>query len=95
MLKKHRGLLALCLAGVLAAGALSIQLFAQPNVPTVTYDHGQKTFVFDNITPEHDPETDSDHLYPNLFTDLRELMPGDSRKQSIRVQVKKSPPAGR
>lgn len=94
MLKKHRGLLALCLAGVLAAGALSIQLFAQPNVPTVTYDHGQKTFVFDNITPEHDPETDSDHLYPNLFTDLRELMPGDSRKQSIRVQVKNVPSGG-
>ena len=79
---KLRNLVAVCLAVALLGGALSVFSLANGNQPTVTYDHKEKGFIFDNVTKVEGNE------YPNLFTELAELMPGDSRDQDIRVQVK-------
>ena len=79
---KLRNLVAVCLAVALLGGALTVFSLANGNQPTVTYDHKEKGFIFDNVTKVEGNE------YPNLFTELAELMPGDSRDQDIRVQVK-------
>ena len=79
---KLRNLVAVCLAVALLGGTLTVFSLANGNQPTVTYDHKEKGFIFDNVTKVEGNE------YPNLFTELAELMPGDSRDQDIRVQVK-------
>lgn len=79
---KLRNLVAVCLAVALLGGALTVFSLANGNQPTVTYDHKEKGFIFDNVTKVEGNE------YPNLFAELAELMPGDSRDQDIRVQVK-------
>ena len=79
---KLRNLVAVCLAVALLGGVLTVFSLANGNQPTVTYDHKEKGFIFDNVTQVEGNE------YPNLFTELAELMPGDSRDQDIRVQVK-------
>lgn len=79
---KLRNLVAVCLAVALLGGALTVFSLATGNQPTVTYDHKEKGFIFDNVTKVEG------HEYPNLFTELSELMPGDSREQDICVQVK-------
>lgn len=79
---KLRNLVAVCLAVALLGGVLTVFSLANGNQPTVTYDHKEKGFIFENVTQVEGNE------YPNLFTELAELMPGDSRDQDIRVQVK-------
>ena len=79
---KLRNLVAVYLAVALLGGVLTVFSLANGNQPTVTYDHKEKGFIFDNVTQVEGNE------YPNLFTELAELMPGDSRDQDIRVQVK-------
>ena len=78
---KLRNLVAVFLAVALLGGTLTVLSLANEGDPTVTYDHKEKGFIFDNVTKMEGNE------YPNLFTELAELMPGDSRDQDIRVQV--------
>ena len=81
---KLRTLVAVCLAIALLGGALTVFSLAQGNVSTVTYDHKAKQFTFDK-TP-YTVGNDS-RRYPDLFTDLKELMPGDTVTQDITVQA--------
>ena len=79
---KLRNLVAVCLAVAILGGALTVFSLATGNEPTVTYDHKEKGFIFDNVTKMEGNE------YPNLFNDLSQLMPGDVRSQDIKVTVK-------
>ena len=81
---KLRTLVAVCLAIALLGGALTVFSLARGNVSTVTYDHKAKQFTFDK-TP-YTVGNDS-RRYPDLFTDLKELMPGDTVTQDITVQT--------
>ncbi len=78
---KFRLLMVICLVAALLGGGLTVFSMARDQVPTVTYDHSQKKFVFDNV--QRVPGND----YPNLFTDFNDMMPGDSRTQNIRVKA--------
>lgn len=81
---KLRNLVAVCLALALVGGALTVFTLAQGDVSTVTYDHKAKQFVFSK-TPYQDQDG---HKYPDLFSDFKEMMPGDSTTQEITVEAK-------
>ena len=76
---KFKILTALVLAAAIIAGIFAINAFADDGVPTVTFDYGQKQFVFKNVSP-YDGSS-----YPDLFTDLKNLMPGVTKTQKIKV----------
>ena len=78
---KLRNMVAVCLAVAILGGALTVFSLATGNQPTVTYDHEQKGFIFENVAKMEGNE------YPNLFTDFQNMMPGDAETQDIRVQV--------
>lgn len=82
---KLRTLVAVCLAIALLGGALTVFSLAQESIPTVVYDHAQKGFEFLNVAPYGEGQ---EHKYPDLFTDFKNMMPGDSSEpQKIRVKV--------
>ena len=76
---KFKILTALVLAAAIIAGIFAVNAFADDGVPTVTFDYGQKQFIFKNVSP-YDGSS-----YPDLFTDLKGLMPGDTKTQKIKV----------
>ena len=78
---KFKILTALVLAAAIIAGIFAINAFADDGVPTVTFDYGQKQFVFKNVLP-YDGTS-----YPDLFKNLKGLMPGDSVTQKIKVSA--------
>lgn len=80
---KFRALTAVILAAALVVGLMAAAALADDHVPTVTYDHNQKKFVFTDAAPF----TDSNgHQYPDLFGGrLKGLMPGDKADQKIKV----------
>lgn len=78
---KFKILTALVLAAAIIAGIFAINAFADDGVPTVTFDYGQKQFVFKNVLP-YDGTS-----FPDLFKNLKGLMPGDSVTQKIKVSA--------
>lgn len=84
--KKLRVFLSGLLVVALIAGIAAFTVLADDDVATVTYDYngGTPEFKFSNVTPYGDGHG---HVYPNLFTDLQELMPGDSVTQEIKVKT--------
>ncbi len=85
MMKKSklRALTAIVLTVALVVGLAAAAALANDGVPTVTYDHSQKKFVFTNAAPFADGDG---HQYPDLFGDkLKNLMPGDAVSQNIKV----------
>lgn len=78
---KFKILTALVLAAAIIAGIFAINAFADDGVPTVTFDYGQKQFVFKNVLPYDGT------AYPDLFKNLKGLMPGDSVTQKIKVSA--------
>jgi hypothetical protein len=82
---KFRALTAVVLTAALAVGIVAAATLADDRMPTVTYDHSQKKFVFTNAAPFSDSDG---HQYPDLFGDkLKNLMPGDAVNQKIKVGV--------
>jgi hypothetical protein len=81
---KLRALLAVGLAAALMVGLVAVTALADDGVPTVTYDHSVKQFQFTNVAAYSD---EHGHQYPNLFRDLKNLMPGDAVSQAIKVKV--------
>ena len=79
---KLRTLVAAFLAIAILGGLFTVFSLAESNLPTVTFDYRQKKFLFENVMPQ------AGNLYPDLFTDFKDMMPGDSRSQPIRVKVK-------
>lgn len=79
---KLRTLVATLLALVLLGSLLTVFSLAEGNQPTVIFDYKQKQFIFENVTQQEG------HLYPDLFTDFKDMMPGDSHSETIRVKVK-------
>ena len=90
-MKKHtlRALMAGGVAAALLCGIVAVTALADGNVPTVTYDHANRQFVFTNFNDDY--ITDGDGAkYPNLFQamdggDGNGLMPGDTVTQEIHV----------
>ena len=76
-----RTLMAIALAVAILGGLSAVFFMAEGNVPTVTFDFDQKKFIFENVLRQEG------NIYPDLFTDFKEMMPGDSRSQTIRVKV--------
>ena len=76
-----RTLMAIALVVVILGGLSAVFFMAEGNVPTVTFDFDQKEFVFENVLRQEG------NIYPDLFADFKEMMPGDSRSQTIRVKV--------
>ena len=74
-------LLALALAVVLVIGVVAVTALADETA-TVTYDHKAKAFAFNPDLPFSDVDG---HTYPDLFTAMKELMPGDIVTQTITV----------
>lgn len=60
-------------------GILAITALADANIPTVTYNHKTQSFEFKNTTNYGNKK------HPNLFTDMNNLMPGDTVRQEIIV----------
>lgn len=60
--------------------------------PTVTYDKGANTFTFSNFPNQAEDIVVSggqtQEKYPNLFTGMENMMPGDSVSENIRFVVK-------
>ena len=76
-------LLALVLVLAVAVGVVAVTAMADEPA-TVTYDHAQKQFIFNPDLAY----TDADgHKYPDLFTAMKELMPGDTVTQTITVKA--------
>jgi len=81
---KLRNLVAVCLAVALLGGVLTVFSLAGADLPTVTYDHKLKEFVF-NRTPY---VTGNDQRqYPDLFDGFKDMMPGDAVTQKITVKA--------
>ena len=81
---KLRALLSMGLAAALMVGLVAVTALADDGVPTVTYDHSVKQFQFTNVAAYSD---EHGHQYPDLFRDLKNLMPGDAVSQAIKVKV--------
>ena len=88
-MKKTKRVIALLLAAVLAVGCLGFAAYAidtsnLDSVPTVIFDASKGKFEFENCGPY------GENQYPDLFQseDFKNVMPGDSAQQTIRVQVK-------
>ncbi len=80
---KLRALTALVLSVALVIGLMAAAALADDRVPTVIYDHSQKKFVFTDAAPFADGHG---HQYPDLFGGrLKNLMPGDTAEQRIKV----------
>lgn len=88
---KMRTLVAVCLVLALAAGTLTVFSLAttEGKLPTVIYDHKNKGFYFNNVEPADNEKYPNAYgnNYPNLFTSLEALMPGDKVEQEIKVGV--------
>lgn len=69
---KLRALLSMGLAAALMVGLVAVTALADDGVPTVTYDHSVKQFQFTNVAAYSD---EHGHQYPDLFRDLKNLMP--------------------
>lgn len=81
---KLRNLLAIGLTLVLALSALGIIALAGDQNPTVMYNGSTKKVEFENALLPFFPASEA----PDLFTDLKGMMPGDSATQTIHVGVK-------
>lgn len=79
MKTKFKILTALVLVAAVVAGIFAVNAFADTGVPTVEFDYSQKQFVFSNVEPYEGSQ------YPDLFKDLKNLMPGDTKTQQIKV----------
>ena len=74
---------------VIALGAAAVT-WASNDVPTVIFDAATKTFTFQNCekyTYGDEDHDGHDEQYADLFPNLKNLMPGDSAAQSVRVKV--------
>ena len=78
-LSKRLMAVVLCVAVLASCGLLFVA--AQGNEPTIIFDAATKTFSFQNA-----PLTDG--RYPDLFSNMKNLMPGDRVSQEIKVKVK-------
>ncbi len=84
-----RAALSLVLTAVLIAGLAAVAANANVDA-SVTFDASARNFIFKNVNPEQDalPYTDADgHQYPDLFPDLKGLMPGDTVTENITVKA--------
>ena len=85
---KLRNLVAVCLAVALLGGAMTVFSLAQESIPTVVYNHAKRIFDFRNVAPYGG---EGQHKYANLFSDFKDMMPGDlTEPQKIRVEVENS-----
>ena len=76
---KFKILTSILLVAAVLVGIFAVNAFADTGVPTVNFDYSKRQFTFSNVSPYGGSE------YPDLFTDLKNLMPGDSRTQKIKV----------
>ena len=76
---KFKILTSILLVAAVIVGVFAVNAFADTGVPTVNFDYSKRQFTFSNVSPYGGSE------YPDLFTDLKNLMPGDSRTQKIKV----------
>ena len=72
-------LTSILLVAAVIVGVFAVNAFADTGVPTVNFDYSKRQFTFSNVSPYDGTN------YPDLFTDLKNLMPGDSRTQNIKV----------
>ena len=81
---KKRLILFLAIAVAVAALVIGAAVtLAADTVPTVVFDAGAKEFSFLNCDINHYADGD----FPDLFPDIKNAMPGDSFKQTVRVRV--------
>jgi len=81
-MKNKIALIALLVCAVIL-GAAAVTLAAD-NVPTVVFDASAKTFSFENCSKYN---YGGDEIYPDLFPEIKNAMPGDSFAQKIRVKI--------
>lgn len=88
-MKRTKRVIALLLAAILAVGCLGFAAYAidgaTDETPTVIFDNKTKEFRFENVSNYTD-ET-GPRKYPDLFQNFKNVMPGDSVQQYIRVKV--------
>ena len=77
-------ILAIVLIFALIIGTMIVTVMADDELPTVTYDHAKGKFLFSNVSPFED---DDGHQYPDLFPNMKNLMPGDTVTQKIKARV--------
>ena len=89
-MKKKRLFLLIALLVCIAALATAAVSWASGTEPTVVFDAAAKTFSFRNCQAYTYGDEDGDGFvesYPDLFRDLKDVMPGDRFTQKIRVKV--------
>ena len=79
-------LLAIVLAAALLGGIAGYAV-SQPETPTVVFDASKNEFIIKGIEITKNEETGVQNAYPDLFPNLKDMMPGDSVEQEIKVQV--------
>ena len=88
-MKKTKRVVALLLAAILAVGCLGFAAYAidsaTDTTPTVIFDNKTKEFRFENVSNYTDKT--GTRKYPDLFQNFKNVMPGDSVQQYIRVKV--------
>ena len=85
MKKLSKRLLAVVLSVAVLASLGLFVAAAQGNEPTIIFDAATKTFSFQNTSL-------TDGRYPDLFSKMKNLMPGDRVSQEIKVKVKTPAP---
>ena len=81
---KIRALIAMLLTVAAVIGIVAVTALADDGVPTATYDHRQRQFQFTNAAKYVD---EHNHQYPDLFPNMKNLMPGDEAEQEIKVKA--------
>jgi len=83
MTKKLRIIFAIALIFALSLG-IGVLAFSQSSTPTVTLNGNTRAFEFSNVA---DPVPGHEHAGNNLFADLKNVMPGDTAEQKIKVRA--------
>lgn len=80
-------ILAIVLVAALACGVAvyaGVTMADAANTPTVTFDDAKRAFAVENAGVT----TADGKIYYDLFSDMKNLMPGDQETQKVKVQVK-------
>lgn len=88
MKKMSKRLLAVVLCVVMLLGVAVYTVAAQGREATIVFDAATGTFTINNVAITYGEDGKQQGTYPDLFPEMKGLMPGDSVQQTIKVKVK-------
>lgn len=80
-------ILAILVAAAMLGGLLGVMAGAQNKIPTVIFDAASGQFTIKEFPIVKTEDGKAQTYYPDLFPGLKNMMPGDSAAQDIKVKV--------